>query len=572
MMTLTVLFFLAAAAPQDNAVAIAGKVVDDAAGKPVPKIEFHLYVQAGESGAGQQRAVTTDENGAFSVSVRKGSRVFVLWNSGRPYLLDTEWLDGRGGRFVELGSLESDRKDLEIKVRLRPTVELKGLVTDAAGQPARDAIVWLETGFPPVRSGGTGEFVLTSAPADKDYELYVASAKGKEAGRVTLKAGSKETRIVLMPTLELKGEAVADDGKPAANLQCMVFMVLNGKPFMEARRQNQGVTTGADGRFTLKDACEGASYQVSWYPGMGDNASYEEGQCTVTALKDASLRLTLKRFIDDWDAPGNIGISPETRCQNLNDYCLDPDDHILACEGSKKAILRISPDDKLKAAWPLGFSPEAIECRADGTVVVAGDGKIALLDKDGKKLKEVPLPGGAKTATGVSGSGDDVFVAVQGGTAYVIYRLNAGLGDPQLIVRDLRGCCGQMDFTSRDGVLYVAANCNFKVQKYDREGKKLGEFGKRGGAGDPEGFDGCCEPKNVCFDSQGNLYTSESGNCCVKKFTPDGKFLSDMGRVKTIRGCVRVSVAVSKDLGRVYLLDTSRHIVRLVRPEKNEGK
>jgi sugar lactone lactonase YvrE len=568
MKSLAALLLLSAAPPQDGSVTLAGKVVDEVSGKPVPKIEFQLYVQSG--GSGQQKRVATDENGAFSASVKKGAGVFVLWNSGGSYLLDADWLNG-GGRAVHLGPVDSDRKDLELKVRLRPTVELRGLVTNAAGQPVRGASIWHESGTPPVRSGSDGQFTLALAPADKDYDLYAVSGRDRESALVPLKAGTKEARIALQPAFELKGEAVADDGKPAANLQCNVFMFLNGHALM-TEGNDRSIATGADGRFALKSACEGASYRISWYPGLGDNARYVEGQVLVKAQKDAPLRLAVQRFIDDWDAPGNIGINKETKCQALNDYCLDAEDHILACDGARKAVLRISPDDQLKATWPLGFAPQAIECRADGTVVVAGGGKIALLDREGKKVKEATLPGNATTATGVSGSGEDVFVCVQGGTGYVIYRLDAGLGDPKAVVRDLRGCCGQMDFTARDGVLYVAANCAFKVEKYDREGKKLGAFGKRGGAADPEGFDGCCEPKNVCFDSQGNLYTSESGNCGVKKFTPDGKFLADMGRVKTIRGCVRVSVAVSRDLSRVYLLDTSRHIVRLVRPEKKEGK
>ncbi len=559
---------LLAAAPQDGNVTLAGKVVDDSTGQPIPRIVFNVYLQAGESGGGQQKTVTTDEAGTFTLSVRKGSRAFVLWNPGRSHLLDMEWLEENGGRYVQLGAVEADRTGLDLKVRLRPAVELKVRVMDVAGQPARRANAYFDAETPPAVAGDSGEAVFKLAPADKDYDLYVVSSDGKQAALVRLKAGAKEAAVALRPALDLKGEAVADDGKPAANLQFTTHMVLNGRPFMEMARRSQGLVSGADGRFAFKGACEGAAYQLSWYPGQGGNASYHQGGCSIVAAKDAPVRVEVKRFIDDWDAPGNIGVGAETRCKDLNDYCLDLEDNILACEGSKQAVLQITPGDKLKATWPLGFVPEAIECRADGVVIVAGGGKIALLDGAGKKLKEAALPGKATTATGVSGSGEDVFVCVQGGTGYAIYRLNAELGDPKAIVKDLRGCCGQMDFTARDGALYVAANCAFKVQKYDREGKKLAEFGKNASGGDPEGFEGCCEPKNVCFDSRGDLYTAESGSCAVKKFSADGKFLAHVGKVPTIRGCVRVSVWVSKDLSRVYMLDTSRNIVRLVRPEK----
>lgn len=122
--------------------------------------------------------------------------------------------------------------------------------------------------------------------------------------------------------------------------------------------------------------------------------------------------------------------------------------------------------------------------------------------------------------------GNDVFVSVRARTGYSIYRLDADFKNPAVIVKGLRGCCGQMDFTARDGVVYVAANCNFKVQKYDRAGKKLGDFGKRAsgrGKAVEEAFDGCCEPKNVAFDTDGNLLVAESDACCVKRFSPDGR-------------------------------------------------
>ena len=52
----------------------------------------------------------------------------------------------------------------------------------------------------------------------------------------------------------------------------------------------------------------------------------------------------------------------------------------------------ISPDDKLLAKWTLDFEPQAIACRSNGTVVVAGAGRVVLLDPSGKTLASASLP------------------------------------------------------------------------------------------------------------------------------------------------------------------------------------
>jgi len=267
---------------------------------------------------------------------------------------------------------------------------------------------------------------------------------------------------------------------------------------------------------------------------------------------------------DNWQVPGNICISAETKCRKLSNYCMDGKDNFLACDSSDKVVRVINSDDKLLATWKLDFSPEAIDSRADGTTIVAGAGKAAILDSEGKVIKQASIPG--SKATGIGYSGEDIFIAVRKGTGYSVYRMDGQLEGQTQIIEGLRGCCGQMDITSKDGIVYVAANTLFKVIKYDRTGKEVDRFGKKGRSGD-DTFKGCCEPKNVCFDSDGNLYTSESDQCCVKKFTADGKFIEHIGNVSGIRGCVRVSVAVSKDKSRIYMLDTGKNIIRKV-PQK----
>lgn len=268
---------------------------------------------------------------------------------------------------------------------------------------------------------------------------------------------------------------------------------------------------------------------------------------------------------------GSIAASPQTKCGKISSYCLDSQDNFVVCDKMGRRIRVISANDTLVADWPLSFAPEVISCYGDGQFAVAGSGAIAILDAAGKPVIEGKLPVQATYATAIDALGSDVVVCVRAKTGYAIYRLDAKLTNPKELVKKLRGCCGQLDLKTRDEFIYVAANCNFRVRKYDRNGKRISEFGKKDD-GSEESFKGCCEPKNVFLDSDGNIYAAESGRCCVKKFSPDGKYLGLVGRITHIRSCVRVAIAKPSNSDQVYMLDTQHNIICPVPPAAKSGK
>ncbi|MCF7847219.1 MAG: hypothetical protein K9M45_00090 [Kiritimatiellales bacterium] len=276
---------------------------------------------------------------------------------------------------------------------------------------------------------------------------------------------------------------------------------------------------------------------------------------------------------------GILGDTKETQAVRLSSFCLDLDGNILACDEKSSCIRVISPDNKLLALWKLDFAPQAIEQRDDGVTIVAGPDIVALLDKQGKTIASGGLKEEASrsrwqlpkslqnkknyASTAVAWSGDDIFVCARANTGYTAYRLDKDLKAAKPIITGLRGCCGQMDLTAKDGTIYVAANCRFEVRKFDRDGKMIGKFGKKG-RGKDDYFVGCCEPKNVCFGADGSLYVSESDQPSIHRFSPDGTFLGRVGMVEGIRGCVRVTVDVSKDGSRVYMLDPGKNVIRVL--------
>ena len=81
------------------------------------------------------------------------------------------------------------------------------------------------------------------------------------------------------------------------------------------------------------------------------------------------------------------------------------------------------------------------------------------------------------------------------------------------------------------GNVYVSDAYNFRVQKFDPDGKFVFQFGS---AGEADGqFDGPCAGP-VTVDGQGNIYVSTFGR--VQKFDSQGKFLAAHGSLGSENG------------------------------------
>lgn len=118
-----------------------------------------------------------------------------------------------------------------------------------------------------------------------------------------------------------------------------------------------------------------------------------------------------------------------------------------------------------------------------------------------------------------------------------------------------------MDVQSNANGIFVAENSRHRVRRYDRNGSHVADWGRRSKS-NVEGFGGCCNPMNLAFGADGSVYTAESTSGCIKKYSPDGKLQALIGNVKLVPGCKKVSIAVSQDGSRVYMLDITRgHIV-----------
>ncbi len=100
----------------------------------------------------------------------------------------------------------------------------------------------------------------------------------------------------------------------------------------------------------------------------------------------------------------------------------------------------------------------------------------------------------------VAVSNQDVFIVCgeSTGYGYSVWRMDHDFGSAKQVMKGLQGCCGQMDVQVLGNDLLVAENCKHSFARFDRDAKKIGEWGGRA-TGDDDGkcFGGCCNPMNV---------------------------------------------------------------------------
>lgn len=172
----------------------------------------------------------------------------------------------------------------------------------------------------------------------------------------------------------------------------------------------------------------------------------------------------------------------------------------------------------------------------------------------------------------ISEADGEVFLATgaQQGYGFSVWRTNRHFDSAELIVKQLSGCCGQMDVQACCDGVFVAENSRHKVRRFDRTGDEVCSWGSGNREG-LRGFGGCCNPMNVAFGPDQTVYTAESETGRIKRFTNEGELIELVGKADLVPGCKKVSIAIGPNGDRVYMLDITRnHIVMLERPADGE--
>jgi DNA-binding beta-propeller fold protein YncE len=119
---------------------------------------------------------------------------------------------------------------------------------------------------------------------------------------------------------------------------------------------------------------------------------------------------------------------------------------------------------------------------------------------------------------------------------------------------------GEQTFTAggiavtQTGEIWMSDAANHRVIMLNTNGEFERVIGFGAPSADPEGFDG---PAGLAIDQAGNLYVADSGNRIVKKFSPTGVLLGEIGA-----GALGMPTSVAVDASwQVYVTDESAHVV-----------
>ena len=209
------------------------------------------------------------------------------------------------------------------------------------------------------------------------------------------------------------------------------------------------------------------------------------------------------KFLLEW---GGLG-SAEGELNFPIGIAINRDDEIFVTDFYNARVQKFSTDGRFLAAFPVSAFPGGIAPDREDNLYIAHAGippsrfdeerkrdKIAVHTTDGKPLRE----------WGKFGQGDGEF-DMPGGIAI-----------------------------SRDERVYVADQCNRRVQVFDTQGKFLTKWGRKGF--EPGEFGGNPHPKAffagptfLAVDPQGNVFTTEAPLGRLQKFTAAGKFLNTWG-------------------------------------------
>jgi len=398
-----------------------------------------------------------------------------------------------------------------------PTGSVTGRVVDERTQMGiPDVVIEVQNVTPPVsvRSDSSGNFVLQNVPqgdqvlvfSKPDY-VYIATQ------------GSVIAKVLPSQTISLPQVSLA----PAIAAASNAFLTAIGgltEPYGVAVDNNRNVLYAID-RIgwggVLDRRCEVKKFNLS-----GGFVTRFGGQ-----------RLSISR--------GNLSGDPFNLFTYLSwSYGLDIDagGNVYVSEANRDRVVKFSGD----GTYITSFG-ENLKNNFD--VAVLNSGQIAVSSAGNSKISlfDVNLVSAARDFAGtVDSSG------VNGGlrglavdSANFIYALDNSAGTGQAVKKfDAKGSKpvvafgtnagsgpsqfrGATDLTvdNRNGDIYVVDSGNNRVQRFDRDGRFISEFGSAGrGNGQ---FD---RPYGIAIDKDGYLYVSDTGNKRIQKFAPGRLFNS----------------------------------------------
>lgn len=141
-----------------------------------------------------------------------------------------------------------------------------------------------------------------------------------------------------------------------------------------------------------------------------------------------------------------------------------------------------------------------------------------------------------------------------------VFSLNveAGIAEPLSLQQTLEQPTG-LAFDRKRRQLYVVDTARHRINIFDRQGKLLSKFGKRGSAKAEFNF-----PTYLWQDRQDRLWVTDSLNFRIQRFSSDGQYLNQFGKAGDVSGNFSRPKGVATDgFGHIYIVDSLFHALQI---------
>jgi protocatechuate 3,4-dioxygenase beta subunit len=232
--------------------------VFDPSGVPDPGVSLSAISSEFGTSFGFDRSNKSDAGGKYEI--QWGTRAGRTNDAGRVVLYATDPARNLAA------TIELDPTATNLDLHLRTGLTLSGAVRDTEGNPITNVVMILvpyppddlRAGMnrqPPANADAQGLFSFSGLPQDVPYAL-LASAPGYGSNNILVPAGATQTNQLQLPVVlktanrQVAGHVIDPDGRPCWGAQ-MGIEAGEGQP------SGHPGSSGSDGRFVIKDVCDG---------------------------------------------------------------------------------------------------------------------------------------------------------------------------------------------------------------------------------------------------------------------------------------------------------------------------
>ncbi|HKM49370.1 MAG TPA: SMP-30/gluconolactonase/LRE family protein, partial [Terriglobales bacterium] len=261
--------------------------------------------------------------------------------------------------------------------------------------------------------------------------------------------------------------------------------------------------------------------------------------------------------------PNGIAVSDDGSVLYVSDRAQGA---VFVFDFGKKQFLKVGAEKEKGEAgldWPMGV---ALDGEQNIYVVEQGKKAITVFDPSGKQLRSFTDPSLERpTGIAIDRERKRVYVADSAHTLSKQQTVKIFSLDGKLIGK-IGGQKGDGPgyfnvptyvWVDNDGDVYVTDTMNCRVQAFSPDGKYIRSYGERGDA-----YGQFSRPKGVALDSFHNVYVVDSAWSNVQIFNPQGQVLLFFGGRGPLPGMLKNATAVAIDKNnRIYVGDYLNHRV-----------